>query len=268
MERELLGGFVRIIEAPAKADAPESGIDAIALTWSNGRPALDHLLALSSRVAARPELHCFYRTARDSLVLVCTLDSDKDARMQTLVDGRATPLRIGRAGATHWVYADGHASNNRTLSALSGDWLLERLPWSIPAADPAAASEGGNPRWLLESPTAHRVELTAPGIWQTWNGSIVSVSRRESGKWAAVVLTGGAPGSSPKLGGGGNSYAPGSSYSVSESGAISLIEGSEEASMMSTVLLLSGLALRTPVAILDQDGKFVWLVGYDRSSSC
>jgi hypothetical protein len=188
-----------------------------------------------------------------STTLICGLDSDKDAVCHVLASDPDQSFGFSTQGSAYWVYASGVASKKPGMSTLSGDWLMEALPWRVPLLEVKPTVQTANEsygRWLLADANPEPIKLSAAGLWVTHNASVVAVSRRSNGQWGATIARGGH--GLPDMAGSG----PGSTYTVAESGAVVWQAKGNSSDDLRTLAVVSGMALmRTTVEVLDLDGK-------------
>jgi len=175
-------------------DAP--GAAAVSLAdkrWASGRAGLQKSLKRHALPHLQPKTHRFYRTANDALVFVCHVDADGDAKCHVLVADPAMTFSIADQGHSYWVYKSGAVSKDAFLDATTGGWLLEELPWQVPALSTGAPRSHS----AFEHLTAPR-DRSAPvdvelrhGLWHTFNGSLVAISRIDASVWGVTVAEGG-----------------------------------------------------------------------------
>lgn len=223
--------------------------------WSSGYPGLRRALERSTRQHLPPKLHRFFRTASDSLVFVCHVDSDGDAKCHVLAASPDDAFGIAGVGHNYWVYKAGVVSRDTFLDATTGGWLMTELPWTV-----MGLSDGGPPSEsiagaLMASPDRKQYEGVAlcPGLWTTCNGSVVAVSRIGAGSWGATVARGGHQ--FGELAG----VSPGSMYRLVDTGAATWPESdiSELPKGLRKLVALSGMALSHRLKVCDSDGACI-----------
>ncbi len=233
----------------------DSALNAVATTeikWATGYPGLRLALERRNQLHLPPQPYTFYRTANDSLAFVCHVDSDGDAKCHVMaVDGvqQFSAISVGR---NYWVYKSGQSSTDIFLDAALGRWLLEELPWKVPKLAELSFDEEGRFNVLLNPPNKKygRKIVVRPGIWFTYNGSVVAVSRADESKWGCTVVLGGHM-FGKELG-----VAPASFYHVTASGAVIWPDdASELPGSLLKLAAISGMALWDTLKIVDADGN-------------
>lgn len=226
-----------------------------AAKWSSGYPGLRRALERSTWQHLPPKLHKFFRTAGDSLVFVCHVDSEGDAKCHVLAASPDDAFGIAGVGHNYWVYKAGLVSRDAFLDATTGGWLMAELPWTVPGLSDGAPPLDSTAGALVATPDQKQYESVelCPGLWCTCNGSVVAVSRIGAVSWGATVARGGHQfGELPGV-------SPGSMYRLAATGAVIWPESDVSAlpSALRELVALSGMALAHRLDVLDFDGALV-----------
>ena len=148
----LADGLIVLVPDQSVEPALTQTLATIEGRWQQGEAAMQRAIDRLYRTRLRAWLHRFYRTASDALVFVCSFDADRDARCHVLLSDPDHAFGFSAQGNAYWVYANGMVSKKHGINALSGDWLMESLPWRVPALETELADGLTNDtrgRWLL-----------------------------------------------------------------------------------------------------------------------